>query len=418
MLQEQRAVDHTADYFDCQTDDLRSLAYRSVATSPPTEAQLSELLRVARKRNKNEGLSGVLLSDRGAFFQWLEGPSAALERVWDSISRDPRHRDIRVLRDEPTNARLFEGWDLRVAQGPTVSVEAAVAATYSTSKHLLKDLAGKPGSIFRQSWDDIFATSIIPRLLESHADALSEQGGRKSTSLIWHAALDSGAELAGELMALRSAGTARYVDSLIEQGAGFNALYHEVFEPAQLHMGKLWDAQRCDDFHLTLALARLQVEVRRVNAAVPGDHACKPGQSVLLCPQPSESHSLGLVMSSELFDRNGWAVTCEFPRDDRALVDLIHGDWFDVLKLSQSGALRRDSRLLAMRTTIDAVRFASLNPELIVMVDGRTFSERPQVHHAVHANAVSRSVLEAVPTAERMLSASRSRLANVQVSTG
>jgi hypothetical protein len=183
-----------------------------------------------------------------------------------------------------------------------------------------------------------------------------------------------------------------------------------------LHLGKLWDDQRCDDFHLTVGLARLQLEVRRVNAAVPGEHSCKPSHSVLLCPQPSESHSVGLTMSSEVFDRSGWEVTCEFPGDDQALLEVVHGHWFDVLKLSQSGSLRRDNRLLSMRATIDAARLASLNPALIVMVDGRTFAERPQVYKAVHANDVSLSVLDAVPIAERLLGVSRSLLANAQVS--
>jgi hypothetical protein len=121
-------------------------------------------------------------------------------------------------------------------------------------------------------------------------------------------------------------------------------------------------------------------------------------------------------MSSEVFDRHGWEVTCEFPGDDQSLLDVVHGHWFDVLKLSQSGSLRRDGRLLPMRDTIDAARLASLNPALIVMVDGRTFAERPQVYRAVHANAVSLSVLDAVPIAGRLLTASRSVLAGVQVS--
>jgi hypothetical protein len=97
------------------------------------------------------------------------------------------------------------------------------------------------------------------------------------------------------------------------------------------------------------------------------------------------------------------------------LLDLLHGHWFDVLKLSQSGSLRRDSRLLPLRDTIDAARLASLNPALIVMVDGRTFTERPQVYRAVHANAASLSVLDAVPIAGRLLNANRSLLANVQM---
>jgi hypothetical protein len=99
---------------------------------------------------------------------------------------------------------------------------------------------------------------------------------------------------------------------------------------------------------------------------------------------------------------------CHFPVNDQALNSLLHSQWFDVLKLSQSGALRRDSQLGSIQTTIDEARASSLNPALIVMVDGRTFAERPHIYRAVHANATSLSALDAAPIAERLLETSRS----------
>jgi hypothetical protein len=121
-------------------------------------------------------------------------------------------------------------------------------------------------------------------------------------------------------------------------------------------------------------------------------------------------------MSDEVFDRRGRQVQCEFPCDDHALLETVHGHWFDVLKLSQSGSLRRNSRLLPMRDTIGAARVASLNPGLIVMADGRAFAERPPIHRAVHANAVSKSILEALPIAERMLQGQPEPHTHVEVS--
>jgi hypothetical protein len=49
------------------------------------------------------------------------------------------------------------------------------------------------------------------------------------------------------------------------------------------------------------------------------------------------------------------------------------------------------------------------------MVDGRTFVERPKAYQAVSANAMSASVLEAVPLAERLLQVSRSLTATCQI---
>jgi hypothetical protein len=395
---------------------LHVLAYRSVAVLRPTDAEIQELLRASQARNNAEGLTGVLIYDDGAFFQWLEGPTEGLARVWDSILHDVRHHRITVLRDEPIDGRVFEGWDLRLAHGSPSSVETAVAALQS-SNHRLRDSLARPQSVLELSWEDLFATVVIPRLRLVHGRDVLTQARFRSTRTIWHADEDSGAKFARVLIAPKAGDLTRYVDSMLDQGATLNALYQEVFEPAQLHLGRLWDDDRCDDFHLTLGLTRMQLELLRVNVALPFDHTCKPGLSVLLSAQPNEVHRLGLLMSSEVFNRSGWEVICQSPGDDRYLTDLLHEQWFDVLKLSQSGSLRRDGRLDALRTTIDSARAASVNPSLIVLVDGRTFVERPQVFHSVHANAMSRSVLEAVPLAERLLAASTSVTALCQVSS-
>jgi methanogenic corrinoid protein MtbC1 len=404
LHQESRFALHVHDFPETSTECLSMLAYRSVAVSTPTDAALEQLLRVAQSRNRAAGLTGVLVYDRGAYFQWLEGPTESLQRVWASILRDPRHHQVTVLRDEPICDRVFGDWDLRMALGAKVNIDATVAAMESSSAHL-KRVIGRPKSVADLSLEDAFATIVIPRLLEVHGRDARPFTAKAS---IWHADADSGVKLAGVLISPRAAESSDFVDSLLEQGANFNALLREVFEPAQLQLGKLWDEEVCDDFHLTVGLARLQMEIRRVDSAMPAEHLHKPLHSVLLSVPLDEPHCAGLIMSSRVFERNGWDVMCNFPGKDPALDSLLHAQWFDVLKLSQSGALRRDNRLSSMRATIDSARAASLNPSLIVMVDGRTFAERPQIYRAVHANATSASALDSAPIAERLLAASRS----------
>jgi len=407
LQQESQFSPHVHDFTETATESLSMIAYRSVAVSTPSDGALQQLLRAAQSRNRSVGVTGVLVHDRGAYFQWLEGPTESLQQIWASILRDPRHHQINVLREEPITERVFRGWDLRIALGARVNIEATVAALESSPAHLRR-IIGKPKTVTDMSLEDAFATIVIPRLLEVHGRDTSGAKAFTSTASIWHADADSGAKLAGVLISHRAAESSYFVDSLLEQGANFNALVREVCEPAQLQLGKLWDQDLCDDFHLTTGLARLQMEIRRVNAAMPAEHLHKPLHSILLSAQLNEPHSAGLIMSSEVFERNGWDVINNFPGDDQALNKLLHTQWFDVLKLSQSGSLRRDARLMSIRATIDSARAASLNPSLIVMVDGRTFAERPLIYRAVHANAMSLSALDAAPLAERLLERSRS----------
>lgn len=57
------------------------------------------ICQVSRRRNAELGLVGVLLFDGHRFCQLLEGPTAALARVRNSIVGDPRHEFMTVLVD-------------------------------------------------------------------------------------------------------------------------------------------------------------------------------------------------------------------------------------------------------------------------------------------------------------------------------
>ncbi|MFN3314725.1 MAG: BLUF domain-containing protein, partial [Hyphomonas sp.] len=74
-----------------------SLLYRSTALKPPTPGELEQMTMAAQRRNQALGITGILYYDEGRFLQTIEGPPDALETVWTSILRDPRHTDIEVL---------------------------------------------------------------------------------------------------------------------------------------------------------------------------------------------------------------------------------------------------------------------------------------------------------------------------------
>jgi hypothetical protein len=94
---------------------LSTIVYHSKATIAFSELDLLYLLAEARARNRSEGVTGLLVFDRGAFFQWIEGPNVPLQRVWNTIQRDPRHHQIQVLADMSIPMRLFQDWHMQFA---------------------------------------------------------------------------------------------------------------------------------------------------------------------------------------------------------------------------------------------------------------------------------------------------------------
>lgn len=419
MLRQQRSKQSAEEAFrpnvdqvvvDSMVKPLNMLAYRSRAAVSPTQAELDRILRSAQRRNHDESVTGLLIYDQGCFFQWLEGPAAGLGRVWDSICRDPRHHSIEVLREESMPNRFFGSWDMRLAQRARGKIDAALAVV-ETPEDLLRRLHGRPAVLAHDAWDDVFADVVIPRLRVAHPRSTPgiSVGGvtvrrPAAAGTIWHAPGGAGAELGGILLAVDAGKTVRYIDALLDQGAGIDALYNEVFEPAARWLGGRWDDDLCNDFNVTLGLGRLQLEVRRLgNILGSHDPRALPGHAVLVAPQPGEPHGLGAAMSSELFGREGWDVSCEFPGSDDVLVGLVHDHWFDVLDLSLSGALRRDHRLQDMGVTIRAAQAASLNPALTVIVGGRSFIDSPKAYLDVGADIGCTSSVDVVSTAQRLL---------------
>lgn len=382
--------------------DLAMMAYRSRAAQPVTQAELDLILKTAQSRNRRVGLTGLLIYDQGCFFQWLEGPPSALAGVWQSIRNDTRHVDVQILREQPLHKRFFGAWDMRLARRTSATLAPPFPAV-EIPEALQRRLRVPRSGWTTGTWDQLFSKVVIPSVTAARRRDLPS---RQPTPFIWHAHHKDGAELAGALRAQDGGAAARFVDSLVGQGAQVESLYHEVFEPAARYLGRLHDDDSVNDFDVTLVLGQLQLEARRLSAAMQREtHTAPRGHSILVATQPGEPHGLGAAMASELFWRSGWDVNCQFPADDQRLRELVSEHWYDVLDLTLSNSVRRDRQLQAVRLSIRAARAASLNPALAVIVEGRSFQECTGAYVSVGADAGFASVIDAVPVALRLLDA-------------
>lgn len=110
-------------------DGLGFFLYRSTAAPTLTGRDLRDILTVARARNDAGDLTGHLHHEDGLFFQWLEGPAAALRPVVASIRRDPRHHDLTVLDEGALDRRRFQDWRMRFSDRDAISLMDWLAGT-------------------------------------------------------------------------------------------------------------------------------------------------------------------------------------------------------------------------------------------------------------------------------------------------
>ena len=88
------------------------LAYVSTASKLFSSAELREMLKESNARNKEAGVTGMLLYKDGQFMQVLEGTAEAVTETFSRISRDPRHHGIMVLLKGAVQERRFPQWSM------------------------------------------------------------------------------------------------------------------------------------------------------------------------------------------------------------------------------------------------------------------------------------------------------------------
>ncbi len=104
-------------------------------------------------------------------------------------------------------------------------------------------------------------------------------------------------------------------------------------------------------------------------------------------------------MVGEFFRNSGWEVCAEASGRSLDLVLAAQNEWFDVLGFSVGS----EARLEPLKRLIEAVRLASRNRDLIVMVGGPIFVEHPDWVALVGADATASDAKDAVRRADAMV---------------
>ncbi|MDE2584480.1 MAG: BLUF domain-containing protein [Betaproteobacteria bacterium] len=137
------------------------LVYESQASDSLVEADVLDILKKSQTRNNQAGISGLLLFQGGRFLQFIEGRAVEVERLFERISQDSRHREIRTLVTMTGDRLLMPTWAMAYTS-PTLDHTTASEAFTLTHRqalaicellptkiagHFINLLAGEPGVV-------------------------------------------------------------------------------------------------------------------------------------------------------------------------------------------------------------------------------------------------------------------------------
>lgn len=88
------------------------LVYKSKAIPNLSHSQIKNMLEKARLFNSANNISGCLLYYEGEFIQYIEGNQVRVLNLFDKISLDKRHMQVKLLSHGHIEKREFNNWSM------------------------------------------------------------------------------------------------------------------------------------------------------------------------------------------------------------------------------------------------------------------------------------------------------------------
>ena len=94
---------------------LHNVVYCSQAGPGMDDAAVAKIIDISRRKNPEQGITGLLVFGSGIFFQWLEGPRDNVTHLMATIDSDPRHHNVVHLNvTDEVRERMFPDWDMEL----------------------------------------------------------------------------------------------------------------------------------------------------------------------------------------------------------------------------------------------------------------------------------------------------------------
>lgn len=93
---------------------MKRIKYISRFAEELTDEDIDTLVDQAEQNNAKHKITGILVTAGHLFFQIIEGPSEAVDKLFHNITNDRRHTDVLILAAEDNVPhRIFPDWSMK-----------------------------------------------------------------------------------------------------------------------------------------------------------------------------------------------------------------------------------------------------------------------------------------------------------------
>jgi len=133
------------------------LLYASRATAPLDPSVQEAILEQSRARNPKSGITGILCFSEHVFIQVLEGGRDEVCELYNTIARDDRHENVRILSFEEIRERRFGSWTM--GQVNLAKVNASLLLKYG--EHAELNPFTTSGQATMSLLDELMTTALV-----------------------------------------------------------------------------------------------------------------------------------------------------------------------------------------------------------------------------------------------------------------
>jgi methanogenic corrinoid protein MtbC1 len=193
---------------------------------------------------------------------------------------------------------------------------------------------------------------------------------------------------------------AAVIARLIAKGEAVEAGCLELIADAARHLGILWTEDRAGFEEVTIGMFHLQRMAHDIapmtrRVTLPGTTR----KTFLLLTLDGEQHSLAQTLLANCFDCAGWQVSTVQVSETDDVASLVSAVDYDVVGFS----VATDVQVSRADHCIKAVRQASLNKNVIIMIGGALILATPSLVETLGADGTAASAAEATVRAEELL---------------
>lgn len=159
-----------------------------------------------------------------------------------------------------------------------------------------------------------------------------------------------------------------FVAAVRSEGVPPETIYQSYLAAAARRLGEMWDRDEVSFTEVTIGTGRIYAIMRGMRPLFSYDGSFSQ-KSALFATVPGETHTLGIVMATDLFRKEGWEVDLVLGQEHDDLVDVISRSPHTLVGLSAGGA----HATVALARLIVALRISK--PNALIMVSGQVVNE-------------------------------------------